>query len=86
MEDREMTKAEQFASTGDRRTVNNSDAVRHNYRVLTDEEKKQVAAIKNLGEEFLSLCDVIGSSRELSVAKTNIEQAVMWAVKYVTRP
>lgn len=31
-----------------------------------------------------SLCDRIGTSRELSIAKTNVEQAVMWAVKHIT--
>jgi hypothetical protein len=42
-------------------------------------------AIKDLGLAFIEQCDAIGSSRELALAKTNAEMAVMWAVKHVTR-
>lgn len=69
-------------SEGDDRTANN--AVRHKYRVLTDDEKAQMVALKDLGAAFIAKCDEIGGSRELSLAKTNAEQAVMWAVKHVT--
>ena len=41
--------------------------------------------LKDLGAAFLAKCDEIGQSREMSLAKTNAEQAVMWAVKHVTR-
>jgi len=70
-------------SASDDRTANN--AVRHQYRVLSDAEKAQMVALKDLGAAFLAACDQIGQSRELSLAKTNAEQAVMWAVKHVTR-
>ncbi|MGX9855814.1 Acb2/Tad1 domain-containing protein [Limimaricola variabilis] len=69
-------------SASDDRTANNS--VRHNYRVLTDDEKAQMVELKDLGAAFLAKCDEIGQSREMSLAKTNAEQAVMWAVKHVT--
>ena len=71
-----------FESTSDDRTVNNT--VRHNYRILTDDEKASMLRIKDLGAAFILACDEIGASRELSLAKTNAEQAVMWAVKHVT--
>lgn len=70
-------------SASDDRTANN--AVRHAYRVLSDEEKAQMFALKDLGAAFLAKCDEIGQSREMSLAKTNAGQAVMWAVKHVTR-
>ena len=70
-------------SASDDRTANN--AVRHNYRVLSDAEKQQMVELKDLGAAFLAKCDEIGQSREMSLAKTNAEQAVMWAVKHVTR-
>jgi len=70
-------------STSESRTANND--VRHQYRVLSDLEKKQMVELKDLGLAFLNKCDEVGQSRELSLAKTNIEQAVMWAVKHVTR-
>ncbi len=71
-------------SASDDRTANNSKAVRHNYRVLSDVEKAQMVALKNAGQTFLDLCDEVGSGREMALAKTNAEQAVMWAVKHVT--
>ncbi len=70
-------------STSDERTVNN--VMRHQYRVLTDAEKQQMQAIKDKGLELHNLIEGIGQSRELSVAKTKTEEAVMWAVKHLTR-
>lgn len=69
-------------SASDDRTANN--AVRHTYRVLSDAEKAQMVAIKDVGAELLRLIDEAGSSRELSIARTKTEEAVMWAVKHVT--
>lgn len=70
-------------STSDQRTVNN--VMRHAYRVLSDEEKLQMQAIKDKGLELWTFIDGIGQSRELSLAKTHVEEVVMWAVKHVTR-
>jgi hypothetical protein len=69
-------------STSDNRVVNN--AVRHQYRVLTDDEKASMQAIKDKGLELLELVASLGSSRELSIARTKTEEAVMWAVKHIT--
>ena len=77
-------------SASDGRTANN--AVRHKYRVLSEAEKAQMVAIKDKGAEFLDLLHIVGgnpgvdkqASRELSIAQTKIEEAVMWAVKHVT--
>lgn len=70
-------------STCDERTVNN--VMRHTYRVLSDDEKAQMQAIKDKGLEMYNLIESIGQSRELSLAKTKTEEAVMWAVKHITR-
>ena len=70
-------------SASDDRTANN--AVRHQYRVLTDAEKQQMVELKDLGAAFIAKCNEVGGSREMSIAITNAEQAVMWAVKHVTR-
>ena len=69
-------------STSDERTVNN--VMRHQYRVLSDAEKQQMQCIKDSGLAFHTMIDGIGQSRELSLAKTKIEEAVMWAVKHIT--
>ena len=70
-------------SAADDRTANN--AVRHTYRVLSDDEKAQMVALKDIGAAFITKCQEIGASRELALAITNAEQAVMWAVKHVTK-
>lgn len=79
-------------STSDERTVNN--VMRHAYRVLSETEKEQMRLLKDKGLEFYNLLHSIGetdmagdrlASRELSLAATNLEQAVMWAVKHITK-
>ena len=72
----------QVDSTSDDRTANN--VVRHTYRILSDEEKQQITDLKDLGAAFIAKCNDTGRSRELSLAITNLEQAVFWAVKHVT--
>ena len=69
-------------STSDARTVNNT--MRHAYRVLSDAEKANMQAIKDQGLAFHDFVASLGNSRELSLAKTKIEEAVMWAVKHIT--
>lgn len=69
-------------SASDDRTVNN--VMRHAYRVLSDEEKADMQMIKDKGLELHDLLDRIGGSREMSLAKTKVEEAVMWAVKHIT--
>lgn len=70
-------------STSDERTVNNT--MRHQYRVLTDEEKAAMQKIKDMGLDFHTYIESLGKSRELSLAMTKIEEAVMWAVKHLTK-
>ncbi len=69
-------------SKSDDRTINN--VMRHGYRVLSDAERAQMQKIKDGGFAFWEMLDGIGQSRELSLAKTKIEEAVMWSVKHVT--
>lgn len=79
-------------SSGDKRGVNNT--MRHQYRKLSDAEKAQMDALKDMGLAFVMKLHEIGnsdpkgsrqSSRELSIAQTKIEEAVMWGVKHITR-
>ncbi len=87
-----MDTPETVDSTSDARTVNN--VMRHAYRVLSDDEKKSMQALKDGGLAFVTMLHGVGgtdpagdrhASRELSLAQTKIEEAVMWAVKHVTR-
>jgi hypothetical protein len=70
-------------STDDSRIDNN--VMRHEYRVLTEEEKATMKEIKDIGLAFVGAISMIGDSRELSLAKTKMEEAVMWAVKHITK-
>ncbi len=78
-----MTGSEQMVeSTSDDRAVNN--VMRHEYRVLSDAEKTNMKAVKDKGLELHELLKSLGVSRELSLAATKTEEAVMWAVKHIT--
>lgn len=81
----------QVDSASDQRTANNS--VRHAYRVLSDDEKARMVAIKDLGAAFIAKLHEIGgtdpagdrfASRDLSLANTHAEDAVMRAVRHIT--
>lgn len=60
------------------------NTMRQTYRPLTDDDKFIMENIKAGGQNFWSYIDGLGDSRELALAKTKIEEAVMWAVKHVT--
>jgi hypothetical protein len=90
------TNPEFVPSTSDQRVTNN--VMRHEYRVLTEGEKFNMKQIKDMGLLFIEFCDEIRpvsvgpngeavrtGSRELSLAKTKMEEAVMWAVKSITK-
>ncbi len=69
-------------SASDDRIQNNT--MRHQYRVLDDAEKANMLRVKDMGLAFHEFVNGLGKSREVAIAKTNIEQAVMWAVKSIT--
>lgn len=83
-------------ATSDERVMNN--VVRHEYRVLTDDEKADMKEIKDLGASFIKKINQIRedrvatashsefvSIREYFIAEERIEEAVMWAVKGLTK-
>jgi len=67
----------------DERTINNT--VRHQYRVLSDEEKAQMVAIKDKTLELVTLIDYIGASADLTVAKRKAMEASFWATYHITK-
>ena len=54
-------------------------------RELTAEEQFQIASFKDIGQEFIDLLNTLKINREIAVAITKVEEAVMWAVKGVTK-
>lgn len=82
-------------SASDARTANNG--VRHQYRVLGESEKAAMLSVKDKGAEFLNLLDELEKGgtlplstlatigREFALARTKVQEAVMWAVNGITK-
>ena len=60
-----------------------NDTFRKEYKPLDDGQKQLMLDIKDKAEELHDLLELVGG-REGSVAKTQLETAIMWAVKGVT--
>ncbi len=69
-------------SEDDSRTQNNT--VRHQYRVLSDDEKKQMLDIKDKGLEFINLIESLPKTADTEIAVIRAKEAVMWAVRSIT--
>ncbi len=65
------------------------DVMKTQYRELNDLEKSDMLNTKKLGEVFYNFIEEVrvrggGDPRGLALAKTKIEEAVMWATKAIT--
>lgn len=65
------------------RPMNGAEIFRPEYKELSDEQKAEVLAIKIKAGELFDLY-MKHSGRGISLAITNLEQSVMWAVKDIT--
>lgn len=54
------------------------------YRELTEAEKETLYVFKTNAGDLYTMLESFGNSRELSTAKTKLEECVMWAVKHLT--
>lgn len=68
-----------------------SDAFRKEYKPLTEDQKAQMQAIKDQAEQLEGLLNGVLDPNErserarcIAVAKTQLETAIMWAIKGVT--
>jgi len=68
-----------------------TDTFRKDYAPLSDEQKSQMASIKEEAQVLLNkLNEAVPveerseRSRCMAIARTNLEQAIMWAIKGVT--
>jgi hypothetical protein len=62
----------------------NPDVMRNQYRELHAEDCMHIRHVKKLGADLHNYVSSLGAGRELAIAKTKIEEAVMWAVKAIT--
>lgn len=70
--------------------MNGEKTMRSEYRPLDKDESEAIAKVKYGGAQLFDYIEdelerAFGTSREFSLAKTKIEEAVMWAVKGLTR-
>ena len=61
-----------------------SNVFRPQYRPLSDTEKLKVDRIKDLAQQLYDEMQSPSLAREMALARTNLEQSVMWAVKSIT--
>ena len=59
-----------------------TDTFRKTYKTLTEENSRLILDCKNKAEELELLFKNV-SSREMSLALTNLEQSLMWATKAI---
>jgi phosphoribosylaminoimidazole-succinocarboxamide synthase len=62
------------------------DVMRRVSRALEPAEADALDQIKTMGNHLYAMIDGLGASREISLAKTKLEEAVMWASKHITAP
>jgi hypothetical protein len=66
-----------------------SDPFRTQYRELSEGEKQTLASLKEKASELYDIFEQVNTphiGREIAVAKTKLEESVMWAVKGITGP
>jgi hypothetical protein len=61
-----------------------TDVMREKYRALSEREMQAIHTIKDKAALLYEVLDSVGQGREFSLAKTKLEEAVMWATKGIT--
>lgn len=65
-----------------------ADTFRQEYRKLTDAELQSMKTLKQMAqdmEDYLNEMNTPNMGREIALAKTKLEEAIMWAVKGLTK-
>lgn len=62
-----------------------SDVMRQKYRQLSGDEKIHLEQFKDLAEQMYAMVNILGGDqRAYALARTKIEEAVMWGTKAIT--
>lgn len=59
------------------------DVMNKESKKLSEEQIKNIALVKNIGNGFHEMLELLPKNREMSLSKTKLEEAVMWATKGV---
>jgi hypothetical protein len=62
-----------------------SDAMEMDALSPVEKQDEIKRALESLSQVFIGRCDALGTSRELSLAKTKMEEARMWAFLHLER-
>jgi len=57
---------------------------RTTYRQLSDDEKALINSLKDAAEDLLELLEKVDDPRYRALAKTALEESVMWGTKGIT--
>lgn len=60
--------------------------MRNKYKELTEDDKRQMRELKDMAEGLHNYIEGLGASRCISIAKTKLEEMVMWASKHISTP
>ncbi len=64
------------------------DTFRKEYKPLSEDQKKVMNEVKTIASDLKRVINAVVSpdnGREMAIAKTNLETAIMWAVKGITK-
>lgn len=62
-----------------------SDIMRQEYKTLSGDEKHHLEQFKAKADELYRMVDILGGDQRCyALAKTKIEEAVMWGTKAIT--
>ena len=64
--------------------MSDKNVFRPAYRPLSEGERQNIEELKDLAGKLHGVIDACATGREGAIAKTKLEEAVMWAVKGAT--
>lgn len=57
------------------------DVFRVEYKKLSEDRTREIVELKQKASELYKMISSLGDSRETSLARTKLEESIMWAVK-----
>ncbi len=67
--------------------MKDDDIMHQRHRIIASEDKARISSIKEIGRAFVNSCNTFShhAPRESALAKTKMEEAVMWAIKGIAK-